>query len=254
MKLTIIGSGNMALALIAGLVDRYEIEVVARDEKKLQKIKQQFNNIKTIQLNNSFNIEDKNIILCVKPYSLDNISSILQGRANTLFSILAGTTLKSLKDKINSKNYTRVMPNLAALYGSSLTTITGDITTKEISLEIFSSIGRALWLDSENELDIATAIAGSGPAYLALVAESLADGGVKMGLKRDDSKAIVSGLFSGFASLIQNIEAPTIKDQVMSPAGTTACGVASLEDSNIRSAFIKSVEAAYLQAKELAKK
>lgn len=196
----------------------------------------------------------KNVILCVKPYALSDVSSKLKGNANNLFSILAGTTIQTIKESIKSSNYIRVMPNISASYGSSMTTLTGDIVSKGLALDVFRNIGKTLWLDSEKELDIATAIAGSGPAYLALVADAMADGGVKSGLKRADAKAIVLGLFEGFGDLLSHNEASSIKEQVMSPSGTTACGVSALEDANIRSAFIKAVEAGYNRALELAKK
>jgi pyrroline-5-carboxylate reductase len=254
MKLTIIGNGNMALALIAGLYKKYELEVVGRDMNKLKAISDTYENVQISQITNNFDINGKNIILCVKPYSLQAVKKNLNGVANTLFSILAGTTIATLKSAIASQSYVRVMPNISAIYGSSMTTLTGDLNAKDLSIDIFDSVGSTLWLDSENELDIATAIAGSGPAYLALIAESMADGGVKAGLKRADSKAIVAGLFGGFGDLIKHIEPSNIKEQVMSPSGTTACGVASLEEANIRSAFIKAVESAYHRALELGKK
>lgn len=254
MKLTIIGNGNMAVALIAGLYKKYQIEVIGRDYTKLESISKLYEGIEIKELGNSFNIDGKNIILCVKPYSLIDISKKLNGEADNFFSILAGTTLEALKNAIKSKYYVRVMPNISALYGTSMTTLCGDIELKELSQEIFKSIGTTLWLDTQKELDIATAIAGSGPAYLALVADALADGGVKAGLKREDAKMITSGLFVGFGDLLTNLQATHIKEQVMSPSGTTACGVASLEEANVRSAFIKAVESAYNRALELGKK
>jgi pyrroline-5-carboxylate reductase len=86
---------------------------------------------------------------------------------------------------------------------------------------------------------------------LALIAESLADGAVKQGLKRDDAMAIMRGLFGGFGELIQEVHPALLKDGVMSPGGTTAAGYAALEDGNVRSACINAVEAAYKRATEL---
>ena len=254
MKLTMIGNGNMAVALIAGLYKKYDLEIVGRNSDKLHSIAKKYKNVTVKEIGDSFDIDGKNIILCVKPYSLDDVSKKLKGKAKNLFSILAGTTVESLKNAISSAHYVRVMPNVSAVYGSSMTTLTGDLDARDLSKEIFSAIGDVLWLDTQKELDIATAIAGSGPAYLALIADALADGGVKAGLKRDDAKAITAGLFAGFGDLIKNTEASKIKEQVMSPGGTTACGVASLEDANVRSAFIKAVESAFNRAVELGKK
>ena len=90
------------------------------------------------------------------------------------------------------------MPNLAASVGRSMTTLTGDIAYKEEAKVLLGSIGKTLWLDSEKEIDIATALAGSGPAYLALVAEALADGAVKQGLKREHAMATMRGIVFRF--------------------------------------------------------
>ena len=143
------------------------------------------------------------------------------------------------------------MPNLGASYLKSMTTITGDEDLKEQAIDIFNKIGRSLWLNSENELDIATGVAGSGPAYLALVAEALADGAVQQGLKRADAQELVAGLFDGFGALISHDNPANIKDGVMSPGGTTAAGYAALEHGGVRSAMMKAIEDAYAKAKEL---
>ena len=145
------------------------------------------------------------------------------------------------------------MPNLSALFQKSMTSISGDIHSKNLALNIFSTIGSTIWLESENEINIATAIAGSGPAYLSLVAEAIADGGVKAGLKRKDSEKLVLGLFTGFAPLLEGHKASEIKDSVMSPKGTTAYGYATLEENSVRNSFMQAIESAYQRAIELGK-
>ncbi len=251
MKLTFIGNGNMAKALIEGLVKNHEIEVIGRNKEALKILQEQLPKISTKVIEKNEDISKKNIVLCVKPYSLPDLVLKLNGTADSVYSILAGTSLKSLKSQIKSKKYIRTMPNLGASYLKSMTTITGDKELKESALNIFNEIGRTLWLSSENELDIATGVAGSGPAYLALIAESLADGAVNQGLKRADSQVLVQGLFEGFASLIVNENPALIKDSVMSPGGTTAAGYAALERNGIRHGMIEAVSDAYAKAKEL---
>jgi len=83
------------------------------------------------------------------------------------------------------------MPNLAASIGASMTTLTGDRAHKEEAEVLMRGAGSVLWLESEKEIDIATALAGSGPAYLALIAEAFADGAVKQGLKREDAMQVM---------------------------------------------------------------
>jgi len=254
MKLSFIGNGSMAKALIQGLVSSYEIEVIGRNEKTLQELKDKIPNIQIVQLTNNLDINEKNIILCVKPNSLENLSQNIKGKANSLYSVLAGTTIETLKQNIQANSYIRTMPNLAAKYEKSMTTITGDENIKQSAIDIFNSIGTTLWLSSQKELDIATGLAGSGPAFLALIAEALSDGAVNAGLKRDDANILTAGLFEGFAPLIKNENASNIKDAVMSPGGTTAAGYAVLEKNGVRNAMIEAIAKAYDKAIELSKK
>ncbi|MBT6107074.1 MAG: pyrroline-5-carboxylate reductase [Campylobacteraceae bacterium] len=254
MMLTFIGNGNMAKALIEGLVKTYDIEVIGRNQKTLDDIKKELPTVQVRLISDDEDITGKNIVLCVKPYSLPDLAPKLNGKANAIYSVLAGTTISSIKSQIDSKSYIRTMPNLGAAYLKSMTTVTGDEDIKNTALEIFNKIGSTLWLSSENEIDIATGVAGSGPAFLALVAESLADGAVNAGLKRDDSQKLVAGLFDGFASLIANDTPANIKDGVMSPGGTTAAGYAALEKANVRHGMIEAIKDAYEKAKELKQK
>jgi len=251
VKLTFIGNGNMAKALIEGLVSSYEIEVLGRNEASLKALQEGLPQISTKVLDAVEDISGKNIVLCVKPYSLPELAPKLKGEAEALYSVLAGTSIESLSSQIEAKKYIRTMPNLGASHLKSMTTITGDEALKEQAIDIFNKIGRSLWLGSENELDIATGVAGSGPAYLALVAEALADGAVQQGLKRADAQALVSGLFDGFGALVSHDNPADIKDGVMSPGGTTAAGYAALEHGGVRSAMMRAIEDAYTKAKEL---
>ena len=246
MKITIIGNGKMALSLKDGLKSFHEVTIVARDTSRTP-------DVHTIKLDDNTDITDHIVLFCVKPHVLKPVASKLSGKAKAVISILAGTSLESIEDYINSEYYVRAMPNLAATYSQSITTLVGDESFKQEALEIFNAIGQTVWLSTEKELDIATAIGGSGPAFLALVAEALSDGGVNSGLKRDDANKIVQGLFNSFNTLITKTHPALITDAVMSPGGTTSAGVASLESSGIRDAFIKAISEANLRAKELAK-
>ncbi|PLY07791.1 MAG: pyrroline-5-carboxylate reductase [Arcobacter sp.] len=254
MKLTLIGNGFMAQALARGLVNNFEIEIIGRDEKKLKKIKEELPQIEIKVISDSEDINGKNIIFCVKPYALQSVAVRLHGQANILFSILAGTTLDNLKKQIKSKYYIRTMPNVAASVSKSTTTITGDNEAKNLAVDLFNHIGKAVWVNTEAQLDIATAVAGSGPAFLSLIAESLSDGAVKAGLERSISNELVQGLFEGFAQLLDKQHPALIKDSVMSPGGTTAAGMAKLEECAVRDAMIKAIEAAHNKAIEIGKK
>ena len=249
--LTFIGSGNMALAIAQGLKDDYEIEVVARTSPSMDKFEKSLG--KTIQKHalKDFDISNKTILFCVKPQNLQEVSAQIHGEAKVFYSILAGTQLESLKNAIKAQHYVRAMPNMAAAVQRSMTTLTGDTALKEEAVTIFSAIGKGHWLGSEKEIDVATALAGSGPAYLALVAEALADGAVNQGLKRADAMVVMRGLFEGFGTIIQEQHPALLKDTVMSPGGTTAAGYATLESGNVRDAFIKAIAKANERAKAL---
>jgi len=245
-KITFIGNGNMALSIAQGLKEIFDIEVVGRSMAKLDKFESNLGVSIQKEIYEDFDMTDKKVILCVKPANLEEVGVRLKGTADELYSVLAGTKLSALKENIKSKATVRVMPNLAASVGKSMTTMTGDISLKNDSEELFKAIGITLWLGSEKELDIATGVAGSGPAYLALIHEALCDGAVKQGLKRPEAIKVANGLFSGFGDLINTIHPALLKDGVMSPGGTTAAGYAALEKGNVRNSCISAVEAAYM--------
>jgi pyrroline-5-carboxylate reductase len=250
-SITLIGNGNMALSIAKGLQKHYTIEIVGRNMDNLNTFETKLKTPIEKHLLDGFNMDNKNIILCFKPYNVEEAGKKLKGKARLLTSILAGTTLETIAQHIKATFYIRAMPNLGASVGASMTTVTGNTEHKEEALGLFETIGETLWLNSEQEIDIATALAGSGPAYLAMVAQALSDGGVKEGLKREDADRLMQGLFRGFGELIQHEEAPHIKNSVMSPAGTTAYGCYALEKAGIKAAFMDAVSAAHTRAKEL---
>jgi len=249
--ITFIGNGNMGLSIAQGLKSKYNIEVVGRDMEKLSAFEKSLGVKVDKYLLDSFDISEKTLLLCVKPANVEEVSKKLKGKARVLFSVLAGTSLEKVKKHFKSKAVIRTMPNLAASVGASMTTLTGDQEFQKEAEALLGAIGTTLWLDSEKEIDIATALAGSGPAYLALISEALVDGAVKQGLKREDAMATMRGLFAGFGTLIQEIHPALLKDAVMSPGGTTAAGYAALEEGNVRAACIDAIEEAYKRAKEL---
>ena len=236
----IIGNGKMALAIAKGL--NGECEVVGRNEVKLQKFQKEAK-IKKYHLIDNFDITDKTIILATKPYSLESLN--LKGTAKEVISIMAGKKIDEIKKYIKAKNYTRAMPNVGAEYMASTTAIFGS----DEAIEIFNKIGSTIKVNSEKELDIATAIAGSGPAFLALVAEAISDGGVLCGLNRELSYKLTKGLFRSFSAIDK--KPSDIKDSVMSPAGTTASGYEALEEGNVRNSFIKAIKSAYEKSQKI---
>lgn len=249
--ITFIGNGNMALSIAKGLKENYKIEVVGRSMEKLNNFENELGIKVEKSLMDGYSVERKTVMFCVKPANVEEVATKLTGKARVIFSVLAGTTVNKLKENLNPGAVVRSMPNLAASVGKSMTTLTGDEEFKTEAEELLGAIGETLWLSSEKELDIATGLAGSGPAYLTLIAEALADGAVKQGMKRADAMATMRGLFAGFGELIQDIHPALLKDGVMSPGGTTAAGYGALEDGNVRASCIDAIAKAYERAKEL---
>ncbi|MFZ2889120.1 pyrroline-5-carboxylate reductase [Sulfuricurvum sp.] len=248
--ITFIGNGKMALALAKGLCDTHAIEVIGRNMSALENFEKSLATPIKKTLFSNADITGKIVILCVKPSNLIEVAPYLKGVALTLYSVLAGVQLESLKI-ISAHHYCRAMPNLAAETNASMTSLIGDISIASNAKTLFNTIGTTLWLNSEKELDIATALAGSGPAYLALIAEALCDGAVREGLKRDDAMVLMRGLFKGFGELIQATHPALLKDAVMSPGGTTAAGYGALEKGKIREGCMEAIRMAYAKAKEM---
>jgi pyrroline-5-carboxylate reductase len=243
--LYIIGYGEMAKAIAKGLKEKFA--VVGRNEEKLKNFAKEFNC--EYFLLDGFDISDKEIILAIKPYALQEVSMRIKGIAKTIYSILAGKSLVEIEKYIKAKSYIRAMPNIAAAYRASTTAITGDIEAKNRAEEIFSYIGDVVWVENDDEIDKATAIIGSGPAFLAIIAEAISDGGVYIGLKRDVAEKLTKGLFKSFSNI--ELDFSDIKNKVMSPAGTTAEGVLEIENKNVRGTMLNVVKKTYEKSKKL---
>ncbi len=246
MKLLLIGAGNMGGAMLQGL-QSYDITVVEAYPNRVEELKELYPNLKIVSEIPA--LDGYITILAIKPQSFKALH--VKGKAEGLISILAGTKLEKLKEKIDAKFYVRAMPNMAALVQKSATSLCGDIELKDKSIEILSSFGKCFWLDSENELEIATGLAGSAPAWIALVAEALSDGAVNLGLKRDITYKYIAALFEGVGTVLRDEHPALLKDKVTSPNGTTIAGIAKLEEGKVRDSFIKAMKASYEKTKEM---
>ncbi len=246
MKLLLIGAGNMGGAMIEGLKE-YDLTVVERYKPRVEELLSLYPDLKIVE--NIPDIDDFIVILAIKPQVLGALKC--NGEAKGVISILAGTSIEKLKSAIKAKKYVRAMPNIAALKRKAVISVCGDEELKDISLEILSTIGKCFWLSNEKELDIATGIGGSAPAWMALVAEALSDGAVKLGLKRDISYEYVAYMLEGTAQMLKETHPAILKDLVTSPGGTTAAGAAKLEEGKVRDSFIKAMEECYKKTQNL---
>ncbi len=259
-----LGAGNMGEALIKGLLKTGIIprESVFATDVRLDRLKQldKGYGIRVLPDNLTLVRQADVVILAVKPQI---IAPVLQEVAPAItpnklvISLAAGvptSTLRALLPK--GVRLIRTMPNTPALVLEGATAIAkadglqpGDLETAQ---EIFEAVGKVVVLEEEL-LDAVTGLSGSGPAYIALVIEALADGGVKMGLDRMTAMTLAAQTVLGSARLL--IETGThpgqLKDMVTSPGGTAIAGIAALEEGGVRRTLINAVERATLRSREL---
>jgi pyrroline-5-carboxylate reductase len=260
-----IGAGNMAEALIKGLIKKKIIKpsmIIASDIKpdRREYMKDTYNILTTddnLKVLNEANV----IILAVKP---QDIKFVLKGitkakKDRLIISLIAGIPLKFLEEHLKMPfRVIRVMPNTPALVGAGITAISpGKSITKsdiEICRKIFTSVGEVVDV-KENLMDAVTGLSGSGPAYIFNIVEALTDGGVKMGLPRNIAYLLtLHTVFGASRLLLETGEHPAIlKNMVASPGGTTIFGLHALEKGNLRVALIDAVEQATKRSKELGK-
>jgi len=264
-KIGFIGSGNMGAAMISGLIDsgasRPE-NIICSDirEDLLEEIKAKFG----IQVSPS-NIEvatDADIvILAIKPQImvpvLREIKDCLD-MSKIVISIAAGVPLAAIETCLSKKlRLIRVMPNVAVAVREGAAAIAaGENTYKEdidLAMAIFNSVGKSIFLKENNLMDAITGLSGSGPAYIFMIVDALADAGVRVGLARQDALLLASQTLLGAAKmLLETGEHPgPLKDSVTSPGGTAIAGLHTLEKGGLRTTLINAVEAATQRSVEL---
>jgi pyrroline-5-carboxylate reductase len=259
-----IGTGNMGEALIRGLraVDLVPADLIYATDVRQDRVKQlgiEFG-VQGAASNTDLVQRVDVVILAVKPQIMGAILGEIAPAVTAdtlLISIAAGVSTDRLRQLLGKiARIIRVMPNTPALVLAGATAIAkaeglrpGDLETAE---EIFGAVGKVVVLD-ETLMDAVTGLSGSGPAYVALVVESLADGGVKMGLDRQTAMTLATQTVLGAAKLLveTGMHPGQLKDMVSSPGGTTIAGVAALEDGGVRRTLMKAVEEATLRSREL---
>ncbi len=209
--------------------------------------------------NNLVAAEAEIMLLAVKPQSLSAAAiGLADSPAPCVVSILAGVTLAQLEAMFPSKAIIRAMPNTPAQVGAGVTAIAANaLATSEhlgLSRKIFSAVGTVVEV-AESLMNAVTGLSGSGPAYVAVMIEAMADGGVAAGLPRAIALQLATQTVLGTAQLITEtkLHPAQLKDQVTSPAGTTIAAIAQLEKAGLRSAMIEAVLAATRRADELGK-
>jgi len=264
-KIGFIGSGNMGEAMISGLINSGtskpgNISCSDISTEKLQQLSSKYG-VTTTPSNIEIATRADIIILAVKPQImvpvLQEIKACLD-MSKLVISIAAGVPLTAIESCLDKDlRLIRVMPNVAVSVREGAAAIAaGDHTEKEdveLAMAIFNSVGKSIFLKENNLMDAVTGLSGSGPAYIFLIVDALADAGVKVGLSRQDSLLLASQTILGAAKLLMETkEHPgALKDSVTSPGGTAIAGLHTLEKGGLRTTLINAVEAATLRSKEL---
>ncbi|MCE9609200.1 MAG: pyrroline-5-carboxylate reductase [Chthoniobacter sp.] len=263
MKLGFVGSGKMASALVQGVTqsgalapgDVLVSDVIAATAQRLATVA----GVAFAETNADLVAMTDALVLCVKPYdALEALRSLRAGAAEKLvISIVAGLTLATLQEAAGpAVRIVRVMPNTPALVhkGAAAYALGATATAEDAALteKIFGAVGEVVCV-KEPLLDVVTGLSGSGPAYIYVVIEALADAGVLMGLPRELSQKLAAQTVAGAAEMVLKTgrHPAALKDEVASPGGTTIAGLEALEAAGMRSAFISAVRAATERAVEI---
>jgi pyrroline-5-carboxylate reductase len=264
LNMAFLGAGNMAEALIAGLVKGKLAEpdsLLATDisPSRLDILKNRY----SIQVG-SHNLDAvlwaDVIILCLKPQVMDEVLSEIQSglsEKQLVISIAAGISTKGIQTKIGQAiPLVRAMPNTPAVIQEGVTALAGcrGLSSEHLNLaqSLFEAVGKVVVVD-ESLMDAVTGLSGSGPAYVYLAIEALIDGGVRVGLPRNVAHILAVQTVLGAAKMVRETgEHPAVlKDRVTSPGGTTIAGLQRLEEGGLRATLIEAVEAATHRSSEL---
>jgi pyrroline-5-carboxylate reductase len=256
-----IGGGNMAEAILKGILNKYGQEIIVSEPKDNRRAYlEKTYHVKTASDNKNVAKNCSIVIFAVKPQDMDNVVAEVSdfiSEDKTVISIAAGITLSYLSARLKTRKIVRVMPNTPALVqeGMSIMSMCECIHDKDIGVikDIFMSIGKVLVLP-EKYMDAVTALSGSGPAFFAYFIEAMIEGAVKMGLREDDATALAIQTLFGTAKLLDTGLSPTkLREMVTSPGGTTAAGLKVFEERRFKEIVSSAIEEATKRAKELGK-
>ena len=264
-KIGFIGGGNMGEALISGLVLSKAAKpenIICSDiaEDLLEEIQNKYG-ISTTTDNIEVAKKSDIVVYATKPQILGSVlketASVLD-QSKLIISIAAGVPLAAIAAGLHKDlRLIRVMPNICAFVKESATAIAaGEFASEDdvaLARAIFDSVGETVFIQENILMDAFTGLSGSGPAYIFIIVEAMADAGVKMGLSRKDSLFLSTQTVLGAAKLLlESKEHPgQLKDRVASPGGTAIAGIHTLEQGGLRTTMINAIESATKRSKEL---
>jgi pyrroline-5-carboxylate reductase len=264
-KFGFIGAGNMAETLLGGLIasDQAKPANITCSDVRPQRLKELENRygIQTTTDNNTVIRSSEIVIYAVKPQVMADVLKETAGDldiSKLIISIAAGVPLAAIQAVVDKDlRLIRAMPNLCVAVREGATAITAGPHAKPEDIDqakaIFDAVGRCVFLKENHLLDVVTGLSGSGPGYIFLIIEALADAGVKMGLSRPEARELSSQTVLGAAKMVLTSDAhpAELKDMVTSPGGTTIAGLHALEKGGLRATLMDAIEAATLRSEEL---
>lgn len=264
MKIAFIGAGVMGEAIIAAILKK---KVANRDSivacdvapARLAAIGKKYKVSCTPDCRKAVKGCDV-VVLSIKPQTIAKVMNDLKGElkeGQLVLSIVAGASLETISKGLKYEAVVRVMPNTPAQVGQGMSvwTANGAVSQaqKEIAQNILKATGKEIYVSDEKYIDMATAISGSGPAYMFLIMEALTDAAVHIGLPRKLAEELVTQTVLGSAYMSRETEKhpAELKNMVTSPGGTTAEGLLCLEEGGVRAILTQAVIAAYEKAQRL---
>ena len=265
-RITFIGPGVMAEGMISGLIRKTvaapeAIIAAGPRQKRLDDLKSRYGI--DVNTNNSLAAECADVVvLSIKPQRLDHVLVGLNGSIQPgalILSIIAGAPIGKISVGLNHPNVVRSMPNTPAQIGEGITvwTASAEVTDEqqEMARQILSALGDEIFLEEEYYLDMATALSGTGPAYVFLFMEAMVDAGVHLGFPRRVAERLVAQTVRGSVDYYQKGDDPVhlarLRNQVTSPGGTSAEALYYLEKAGFRTAISRAIWAAFERSQEL---
>jgi pyrroline-5-carboxylate reductase len=261
-NIAFIGGGNMANAIIGGLIKRGQdpknILVVDPNVQAGDKLHSSFGITAQTKAGEELTTAST-VVWAVKPQAFHEAAlTAAPYTAHALhLSVAAGIRTDSIAASLGTQRVVRAMPNTPALIGQGITGLFAragvSATDRGSAEQIIATTGQLLWLEAEDQLDVVTALSGSGPAYVFYFVEAMITAGIEMGLSREQAHRLAVTTFVGSSALAQTSnDAPQVlRQRVTSKGGTTFAAISSMEDNDVRALFIDAMYAARERAKEL---
>lgn len=263
MRITFIGGGNMAGALIGGLIGQgfsaADMQIVEPYAKSRERLSATFS-VRCVDAVDTQVMDCDTLVLAVKPQQMREALAPINGQLTQqlVVSIAAGLRLDDISRWLGGyRQVVRTMPNMAAMIGKSVTGLYADPSVapsaRNDAERILRAVGATLWLDNEAQMDAVTAISGSGPAYVFYFIEAMEAAAIGLGFNAADARQLTIETFQGAAQLAdQSTESiSTLRQQVTSKGGTTEAALQSFADSKIANAIGLGVAAAAARGREL---